>query len=52
MAPPASWCLAGELLKEAEQLINQKIHPMTIISGERRALAHHVWTLNRRVGLA
>jgi len=29
--------LAGELLKEAEQLINQKIHPMTIISGARRA---------------
>ena len=25
--------LAGELLKEAEQLVNQKIHPMTIISG-------------------
>ena len=29
--------LAGELLKEAEQLINQKIHPMTIISGAPRA---------------
>jgi len=29
--------LAGELLKEAEQLINQKIHPMTIISGTRCA---------------
>jgi T-complex protein 1 subunit beta len=26
--------LAGELLKEAEQLVNQKIHPMTIISGK------------------
>jgi chaperonin GroEL (HSP60 family) len=25
--------LAGELLREAEKLINQKIHPMTIISG-------------------
>jgi T-complex protein 1 subunit beta len=25
--------LAGELLREAEQLINQKIHPMTIIAG-------------------
>lgn len=25
--------LAGELLKEAEQLVNQKIHPMTIIAG-------------------
>jgi T-complex protein 1 subunit beta len=25
--------LAGELLREAEQLVNQKIHPMTIIAG-------------------
>jgi T-complex protein 1 subunit beta len=25
--------LAGELLREAEKLISQKIHPMTIISG-------------------
>ena len=25
--------LAGELLREAEKLVNQKIHPMTIISG-------------------
>lgn len=25
--------LAGELLREAEQLINQRVHPMTIISG-------------------
>ena len=25
--------LAGELLREAEKLINQKIHPMTIIAG-------------------
>lgn len=29
--------LAGELLKEAEQLINQRIHPMVIISGFREA---------------
>jgi len=29
--------LAGELLKEAEQLVNQKIHPMTIIAGFRAA---------------
>lgn len=29
--------LAGELLKEAEQLVNQKIHPMTIIAGYRAA---------------
>ena len=28
--------LAGELLKEAEQLVNQKIHPMTIIAGAPR----------------
>jgi hypothetical protein len=26
--------LAGEALREAEQLVNQKIHPMTIIAGE------------------
>ena len=25
--------LAGELLREAEKLVNQRIHPMTIISG-------------------
>lgn len=25
--------LAGELLREAEKLVLQKIHPMTIISG-------------------
>ncbi|ONM30948.1 T-complex protein 1 subunit beta [Zea mays] len=30
--------LAGELLKEAEKLINMKIHPMTIIAGYRMAL--------------
>ncbi|GAQ90249.1 TCP-1/cpn60 chaperonin family protein [Klebsormidium nitens] len=29
--------LAGELLREAEKLISQKIHPMTIISGFRAA---------------
>lgn len=29
--------LAGELLREAEQLVNQKIHPMTIIAGYREA---------------
>jgi len=28
--------LAGELLREAEKLVLQKIHPMTIISGARR----------------
>jgi len=29
--------LAGELLREAEQLVNQKIHPMVIIAGFREA---------------
>ncbi|KAK9867509.1 hypothetical protein WJX84_010106 [Apatococcus fuscideae] len=29
--------LAGELLKEAEKLVAQKLHPMTIISGFREA---------------
>ena len=27
--------LAGELLREAEQLVAQKVHPMVIIAGER-----------------
>lgn len=26
--------LAGELLREAEKLVNMKIHPMTIIAGQ------------------
>eukprot|EP00735_Rhodelphis_limneticus_P005756 TRINITY_DN1775_c0_g1::TRINITY_DN1775_c0_g1_i1::g.25081::m.25081 TRINITY_DN1775_c0_g1::TRINITY_DN1775_c0_g1_i1::g.25081 ORF type:complete len:545 (-),score=79.37,sp/Q54ES9/TCPB_DICDI/67.49/0.0,Cpn60_TCP1/PF00118.19/2e-140 TRINITY_DN1775_c0_g1_i1:52-1626(-) len=30
-------CLAGELLRQAEQLMNQKIHPQTIIQGWRMA---------------
>ena len=25
--------LAGELLREAERLVDQRVHPMTIISG-------------------
>ncbi|GBG61417.1 hypothetical protein CBR_g20448 [Chara braunii] len=29
--------LAGELLREAERLMNKKIHPMTIIDGYRKA---------------
>ncbi|KAM0912524.1 hypothetical protein ACQ4PT_012746 [Festuca glaucescens] len=29
--------LAGELLREAEKLVNMKIHPMTIIAGYRMA---------------
>lgn len=31
--------LAGELLREAEKLVQQKIHPQTIIRGWRKALA-------------
>lgn len=30
--------LAGELLREAEQLVNQKVHPMVIIAGYREAV--------------
>ncbi|CAJ0606815.1 unnamed protein product [Cylicocyclus nassatus] len=30
--------LAAELLREAEKLVNQRVHPQTIISGYRRAL--------------
>ena len=30
--------LAGELLREAEKLIEKKLHPQTIISGYRKAL--------------
>ena len=29
--------LSGELLRQAEQLVNQRIHPMTIIGGFRQA---------------
>ena len=31
--------LSGELLREAEKLVNQRIHPMTIIDGFRKAAA-------------
>ena len=31
--------LCGELLREAEFLVNQRIHPMTIIAGWRTAVA-------------
>jgi len=30
-------CLAGELLREAEKLVDQRIHPQTIIAGFRKA---------------
>ncbi len=35
--------LAGELLREAEKLLQQKIHPQTIIAGKftSRHLRHH-----------
>jgi thermosome len=32
--------LTGELLKQAEELLDQKIHPTTIISGYRKASQH------------
>jgi T-complex protein 1 subunit beta len=31
--------LCGELLREAEFLINQRVHPSTIIAGWRKAVA-------------
>lgn len=34
--------LAGELLREAEKLVNMKIHPMTIIAGNYRCLGDNV----------
>lgn len=40
--------LAGELLREAEHLINAKIHPMTIVDGFRRACAAAVEALEAR----
>ena len=30
--------LCGELLREAEFLINQRVHPMTIVAGWRQAV--------------
>ena len=38
--------LAGELLREAEGLVNQKVHPQTIIQGWRLAVAEARRTLN------
>lgn len=40
--------LAGELLREAEQLVNQKLHPMTIIQGFRLACDTAVAVLDER----
>ncbi len=31
--------LCGELLREAEFLVNQRVHPMTIVAGWRQAVA-------------
>jgi len=33
------FCAASELLREAEKLVDQKIHPQTIIAGWRLATA-------------
>ena len=41
--------LAGELLREAEQLVNQKIHPMTIIAGTQQQQQQQQPTLMSRV---
>jgi len=38
--------LAGELLREAERLVSQKIHPQTIIAGWRKAIEVAVNALN------
>lgn len=40
--------LAGELLREAELLVNAKIHPMTIVDGFRRSCAVAVEALEAR----
>ena len=42
--------LAGELLKQAKTLLEQKIHPMTIVSAYRRAreVAHETLVKNAR----
>jgi chaperonin GroEL (HSP60 family) len=40
--------LAGELLREAERLINQKLHPMTIIQGFRLACEVSLEVLDER----
>jgi T-complex protein 1 subunit beta len=37
---------AGELLRQAEQLVNQKVHPMTIIQGFREACEVAMEALN------
>jgi T-complex protein 1 subunit beta len=38
--------LAGELLREAEQLVGQKVHPMTIIAGAHLLLSLFLFLLH------
>jgi len=42
--------LAGELMKKAEELLDQNIHPTVIISGYRRALQKAVETIGKIAG--
>ncbi|MBS7269589.1 MAG: hypothetical protein KIH10_12225 [Candidatus Freyarchaeota archaeon] len=42
----ASVILAGEVLKNAEDLLNQKVHPMVVINGYRRATQKVLELLN------
>src|SRR5512136_1520507 len=39
--------LAGELLKKAEDLLDQNIHPTTIVSGYRKAAQKAMETINK-----
>jgi thermosome len=43
--------LAGELLRKAEELLNQNVHPTVIVSGYRKAVAKAIETLNK-IGIA
>jgi len=38
---------AGELLKKAEELLNQNIHPTVIVSGYRKAVQSAIETINK-----
>jgi len=40
--------LAGELLREAERLVSQKIHPQTIVAGWRKAVDVAIAALNEQ----
>jgi len=39
--------LAGELLRKAEELLNQNVHPTIIVSGYKKAVAKVIETLNQ-----